>query len=98
MKRNRPLTQVLETRVIFDLPDWFGERHGWEDWRSFKLITGNTAHDALFRLKGVKELCHHVQAKWVVVEFDCQSKNLPRFIRRFEAKLNRFLRRYKEAR
>jgi hypothetical protein len=101
-------TEYLGARATFSLPDWFGERqermirhffpkgHVFEG--SFSGTTNkNTAHDAMYRLRGVKTLCTHPQGKWVEVEFICPPKLLPRAIRKFEGKLTRLLNRYREA-
>jgi hypothetical protein len=103
------LTQVLSVRVTFELPNWFAdERHeymvrrrypaghlwaGQEQSREYE----NRQVDALFRLSGVKEICHDPMAKWVEVEFSGHPKLIPAKIARFEAKLQRFLARYREA-
>jgi hypothetical protein len=104
-------TEFSEARVCFLLPDWFSEheRHSWQRVRRYPKghryesqvednITENNAVDALFRLKGVKEVCHHPQAKWVLVAFNCKPRYLAKQVLQFQAKLERFIGRYKEAR
>lgn len=100
MKR---LTEILDQTVTFSLPDWFPPER-LEYTRTKKYSPGhayagqvestdyeNSAVDALFRLKGLKEVSTHPMGKWAVF----QAK--PSQVAKLQAKLERFLRRYKEA-
>jgi hypothetical protein len=95
----------IEAKVSFDLPDWFPpdrfeksrtvkypQGHAWAGSYS-RTVYSNSAEDALFKL-GICEINHFTNC---IVEFDCKPEQLPKQIRVFEAKLKRFLNRYKES-
>lgn len=100
------IKRYICAEVAFDLPVWFppdrldwsrnvkyGDHHAWAGTYSH-TDTGNSAVDALFRLKGMKEFN---QSYNCVVEFYCRPSALPNQIRKFEQKLERFLNRYRES-
>lgn len=92
--------------VSFEVPSWFPpERLDWSyavrydkyhAWAGSYSHTnhGNSAEDALFKLKGMKEFCSY---SYCMVEFHCEPEKLPKEIREYEKKLQRFFNRYKEA-
>lgn len=97
----------IETKCSFELPPWFPperldwsraihypEGHAWAGSYD-RSVTGNSAEDALFKLKGPREI---MPGTYVIVDFDCKPEQLPKQIRAFEGKLKRFLNRYKESR
>lgn len=103
------MAEVIETTVTFALPEWFpperleyqhhvkyGKGHAWEG-QVEKTLYENSATDALFRLKGIKEVCTHPMGPWVTFELDTQKPLQPQ-IDALGAKLDRFIRRYKESR
>lgn len=103
------MAEVIETTVTFALPEWFpperlefanhrryGMGHAWEG-QIEEHRYDNSATDALFRLKGVKEVCTHPMGPWVTFDLDTQKPIQPQ-IDSLGVKLDRFIRRYRESR
>lgn len=85
--------RYCQAKIAFELPDWFPpERLNYQDGRH-----GNSAEDALFRLVNVRELItNSAFSPMVIIDLTCNPKQIPTEIAKFETKLERFLRRYKE--
>lgn len=106
----KKLTEIGSTvEVTIHLPDWFPpvrlERRRNVYYPKDHAYRGqvdrvdyfNSAEDALWRLNGIKETCLVPEAKWLVIEVSTRS-DIKKATLKFQAKLERFLRRYKEAR
>jgi hypothetical protein len=103
------LSQLSVIHVSFALPLWFpperfeytktfyySKGHAWAG-QVERTESENTALDNLWRLKGISEVCHDPHGPTVTIEVDA-TKDVKRQIAVFQAKLERLLNRYREAR
>lgn len=93
--------RYCQAKAAFELPDWFPpERLNYNNGRyddRFHPTDGNSAVDALLKLTEVREVgINPTFSATAIIDLYCHPKRIPAEITKFEAKLERFLRRYKE--
>lgn len=97
-------TECLGIRIGFDVPRWFppdrleGREPVYHAYAGSFTRDGNSAVDALYRLKGVCENGSSVCGNWVIIECPPGTRDIQKWIRKTREKLDRFFNRYKEAR